>query len=193
MKFMAGYSKVPCRRFMPVKTWIGKHITVPMLNKYFEEEAGRITEGLRLHSLFKDSYAVSDEAIIAFKYKLKDAVVELLFDSLRDFTVYKYISGEQDYPYLDKERQGISELLKTMDFKSEPFIRMKHIVVKSDSDNDFSKLIFLKADIPSARDKWERLIAANFMDAPVLYEAISPFKMTLIQIRGLDPDGTYDF
>lgn len=163
------------------------------LNKYFEEEAGRITEGLRLHSLFKDSYAVSDEAIIAFKYKLKDAVVELLFDSLRDFTVYKYISGEQDYPYLDKERQGISELLKTMDFKSEPFIRMKHIVVKSDSDNDFSKLIFLKADIPSARDKWERLIAANFMDAPVLYEAISPFKMTLIQIRGLDPDGTYDF
>ena len=49
------------------------------LNSYFLSQAERITQQLRLYNLFKDKYAVSDEAIVEFKYKLKDSVVKDAF------------------------------------------------------------------------------------------------------------------
>lgn len=163
------------------------------LNSYFLSQAERITQQLRLYNLFKDKYAVSDEAIVEFKYKLKDSVVKMLFDTLLDFTVYRYVSGEHDYEYLDKSRQGISDLLKVMDFKSEPFVRMGPIVAKRGYNGTFVKMLFLNADIQASRDTWDRLLSNNFQDEPLLGVLDSPFKMTLIQIRGVSTDDLLDF
>ena len=162
-------------------------------NSYFLSQAERITHQMRLYNLFKDKYAVSDEAIVEFKYKLKDYVVKMLFNTLADFTVYRYVSGERDYEYLDKNRQGISDLLKVMDFKSEPFVRMGPIVAKRGYNGTFVKMLFLNADIQASRDTWDRLLSSNFQDEPLLGVLDSPFKMTLIQIRGVGTDDLLDF
>ena len=163
------------------------------LNSYFLSQAEKITQHLRLYNLFKDKYDVSDEAIVEFKYKLKDSVVKMLFSTLVDFTVYRYVSGERDYEYLDKSRQGISDLLKVMDFKSEPFVRMGPIVAKRGYNGTFVKLLFLNADIQASRDTWDRLLSSNFQDEPMLGVLDSPFKMTLIQVRGVSIDDLLDF
>lgn len=163
------------------------------LNSFFLSHAERITQHMRLYNLFKDKYAVSDEAIVEFKYKLKDSVVQMLFDSLGDFTVYRYVSGERDYEYLDKNRQGISDLLKVMDFKSEPFVRMGPIVAKRGYNGTFVKMLFLNADIQASRDTWDRLLSSNFQDEPLLGVLDSPFKMTLIQMRGVGEEDLLDF
>ena len=163
------------------------------LNSYFQSQADRITQHLRLYNLFKDKYDVSDAAIVEFKYKLKDSVVKMLFNTLSAFTVYRYVSGERDYEYLDKSRQGISDLLKVMDFKSEPFVRMGSIVAKSGYNSTFVKMLFLNADIQASRDTWDRLLASNFQDEPMLGVLDSPFKMTLIQMRGVGVDELLDF
>jgi hypothetical protein len=163
------------------------------LNSYFLSHAEKVTQNLRLYNLFKDKYDVSDEAIVEFKYKLKDSVVKMLFDTLADFTVYRYVSVERDYEYLDKNRQGISELLKVMDFKSEPFVRMGPIVAKRGYNGTFVKMLFLNADIQASRDTWDRLLSSNFQDEPLLGVLDSPYKMTLIQLRGVSPEDLLDF
>lgn len=163
------------------------------LNSFFNLYAEKITQNLRLYDLFRDKYGISDEAIIAFKYVLKDSVVDALLDSLKDFAVYKYVSGEQNYLYLDKTRQGISELFKVMDFKSEPFVRMGTIVAKKGYNGTFVKMLFLNADIQSSRDTWDRLLSSNFQDEPLLGVIDSPYKMTLIQLRGVGVDDLLDF
>lgn len=163
------------------------------LNSYFLSHAEKVTQNLRLYNLFKDKYDVSDEAIVEFKYKLKDSVVKMLFDTLADFTVYRYVSGERDYEYLDKNRHGISELLKMMDFKSEPFVRMGPIVAKRGYNETFVKMLFLNADIQASRDTWDRLLSSNFQDEPLLGVLDSPYKMTLIQLRGVSPEDLLDF
>ena len=163
------------------------------LNSYFRSHAEKVTNNLRLYNLFKDKYDISDEAIVEFKYKLKDSVVSMLFNTLADFTVYRYVSGEHDYEYLDKNRQGISDLLKVMDFKSEPFVRMGPIVAKRGYNETFVKMLFLNADIQASRDTWDRLLSSNFQDEPLLGVLDSPFKMTLLQIRGVSADDLLDF
>lgn len=163
------------------------------LKTYFTSNVERITKDIRLYNLFKEGYALSDEAIIAFKYKLKDTVVDLLLASLDDFTVYSYISGEEDYPYLDKTRQGISELLKIMDFKSEPFIRMGTVVAKRGYNKTFVKILFLNTNIQASRDTWDKLLSSNFQEEPMLGVLDLPFKMTLVQLRGVSQEELTDF
>lgn len=163
------------------------------LNTFFNQRAEKITQNLRLYNLFRDKYAISDEAIVAFKYLLKDRVITVLTESLKEFTVYNYVSGEHDYPYLNKTHQGISDLFKVMDFKSEPFVRMGTIVAKRGYNGTFVKMLFLNADIQASRDTWDRLLANNFQDEPLLGVLDSPFKMTLIQIRGVGVDDLLDF
>jgi len=183
-------------RIMDVTTSRDPFISVldpECLHKYFVVSGERITRDLKLYDLFRDSYSVSDEAIVAFKYRLKDSVVDALLESLSDFTVYKYVSGEEDYAYLVKSRQGISDLLKIMDFKSEPFVRMGTVVAKREYNKTFVKLLFLKADIQESRDTWDKLLSSNFQEEPMLGVLDSPFKMTLIQLRGVDQGELIDF
>ena len=80
-----------------------------------------------------------------------------------------------------------------MDFKSEPFVRMGPIVAKRGYNGTFVKLLFLNADIQASRDTWDRLLSSNFQDEPMLGVLDSPFKMTLIQIRGVSVDDLLDF
>ena len=163
------------------------------LNSYFKTHAEKITQCMRLYNLFKDKYEVSEEAIIEFKYKLKDTMVKLLFDSLADFTVYKYVSGEREYDFLDKSTRGISELLQVMDFKSEPFVKMQTLVAKRGFNGTFVKMLFLNTNLQASRDTWDSLLASNFQEEPILGVLDSPFKMTLIQIRGVAVGDLLDF
>lgn len=163
------------------------------LDSYFRDHAEKITQSMRLYNLFKDKYAVSDEAIVEFKYKLKDSMVQLLFDSLADFTVYKYVSGEREYDYLDKSTRGISELLQVMDFKSEPFVRTRTLVAKRGYNSTFVKMLFLNTDLQASRDTWDCLLSSYFREEPMLGVLDSPFKMTLIQIRGVAVGDLLDF
>lgn len=163
------------------------------LKQYFAENAERLTSDMKLYELFRNNYSLTDEAIIAFKYKLKDSVIALLLDSLKDFTVYKYISGDYDYDYLDKSRKGISDMLRIMDFKSEPFVRMGTVVAGRGYNSTFIKLLFLNADLQASRDTWDKILAANFQEEPMLGILDSPFKMTLVQLRGVAQGDLLDF
>ena len=72
-------------------------------------------------------------------------------------------------------------------------MRMGPIVAKRGYNETFVKMLFLNADIQASRDTWDRLLSSNFQDEPLLGVLDSPFKMTLIQIRGVSADDLLDF
>lgn len=163
------------------------------LQKFFELKASGITENLRLYNLFKDNYTISDPSIVEFKYKLKDIVINTIIQTLNEFSIYQYLTSAKEFLFLDADKEEKKDLLTLMDFKSQPFVRMRQQVAKRKYSKTFVKLLFLNADFNTDLDEWDKMLNDNFRKPPILGEIESPYKMTLVQMQGLSLDQCIDF
>ena len=59
-------------------------ISNPCLDSYFEEQKDSITKDIRLYSMFKNQYNISEDQIIKFKNTLKDTLIKALWSRLED-------------------------------------------------------------------------------------------------------------
>lgn len=155
------------------------------LDKYFEDNKEQLTENLELSRMFKDKYNVKEAEVVKFKYGLKKKLVNLLFDALKDFSIFKYVTGKETYPYVNSNYTEIDPLLRQMDYKSTPFVRLNPSISNAEGINTHCKMMFLYAEQEQDRKTWEDACNRNFTNAPVNYTSDSPFKITLLQLKGV--------
>ena len=158
------------------------------LDKYFDDNKEKLTEGLELSKMFQDKYNVQEEEVVKFKNELKKKLVAMLFKAIEDFSIFKYVTKTEDYPYVDSDFTDIDALLQQMDYKSTPFVRMNPVPTKAEGINTHCKMMFLYAEKEQDRITWEKACSRNFNNAPICYLTDIPFKITLLQLKGIAPE-----
>ena len=157
------------------------------LDKYFEDNKEKLTEGLELSKMFKDKYNVKEEEVVKFKNELKKKLVAMLFKAIDNFSIFKYVTRSEDYPYVGREFTDIDTLMQQMDYKSTPFVRLNPAPTKVEGINTHCKMMFLHTEREQDRKTWEDACNRNFGDAPQCHLTPSRFKITLLQLKGVAP------
>ena len=158
------------------------------LDRYFEDNKEKLTEGLELSKMFKDKYKVKEEDVVKFKNTLKEKLVSMLFKVIEDFSIFKYVTGSEKYPYVGREFTDIDALLRQMDYKSTPFVRLNPSPSEIEAINTHCKMMFLYTQQEQDRKVWEDACNRNFSDAPLSHLTPSPYKITLLQLKGVAPE-----
>ncbi len=158
------------------------------LDSYFESCKEEITKSLKLYELFAKSYQVEEKEIVRFKNDLKKKLVDELFTKLKDFSVYKQISGNETYPYAVRNVNDINTLLQQMDRKSTYFLRTISTIDSAAAQNTNCKLLFVDADVEATRQEWKQLCSKNFTAQPTCCQSDSHFRLSLLQMVGLAPN-----
>ena len=157
------------------------------LDRYFEDNKEKITEGIELSKMFKDRYNVQEEEVVKFKNSLKKKLVSLLFKAIEDFSVFNYVTKTKKYTYVGNDFTDINTLLRQMDYKSTPFVRLNPAPINDDAINTYCKMMFLYAEQEQDRIIWEEACNQNFTNRPQSHMTDSPFKLTLLQLKGIAP------
>lgn len=152
------------------------------LNKYFEENKDKITEGMHLYEYFK-GFQLDDEAIIAYKRKLKQTVLVHVEGLLNEFTVFRHIFESRDYPYLDKEYASAKNLLPVLDTKSVPFCQIrKTAVIKPQA-----RFLFIHTDVEE-QHAWNAAYPQHFNSTPISENIVSVYKIIGLRVQNLTVD-----
>lgn len=155
------------------------------LDKYFEENKEKLTGGMELSTMFKDKYSVHEDEVVKFKNELKHKLVKMLFGAIDGFSIFKYVTGTEKYPYVDRKYTDVDALLRQMDYKSTPFVRLNPAPTLAESINTHCKMMFLYTEQEQDRKTWEDVCSRNFNEAPQIHATQSPFKITLLQLKGV--------
>jgi C1A family cysteine protease len=153
-------------------------ITNEALEQYFNEHKDDITKDIHLYELFKD-YEISESSIKQFKDKIKNIMINKLLAKLSDFSIYKHISGEEQYPYLNREYANIKDLLELLNPRSEIFLQ-PHLSTISD-DQRPSQFIFIHTDTQEEKFNWSKEYRKHFSLPPVPCETVSHFRLIVLQ------------
>ena len=176
-----------------MSAWISTYpfltlISNECLDKYFDDNKEKLTEGLELSKMFKDKYNVKETEVVKFKNELKKKLVKMLFKAIDGFSIFKYVTKTEDYPYVGREFTDIDTLLRQMDYKSTPFVRLNPAPTKAEGINTHCKMMFLYTEREQDRKTWEDACSLNFNNAPQIHTTPSPFKITLLQLKGVAQD-----
>lgn len=163
-------------------------ISSQCLDEFFEANKEKLTEGMELSKMFKDRYHVQEDEVVKFKNALKRRLVGLLFKAIEDFSIFKYVTGAESYPYVGREYTDVDALLQQMDYKSTPFVRMNPTASKIEGINTHCKMMFLAFEQENDRVSWEEACNRNFNNSPVIHTMESPYKITLLQLKGVAPE-----
>jgi hypothetical protein len=153
-------------------------ITNDALENYFNEHKDDITKDIHLYELFKD-YDISESSIRLFKDRIKSIMISKLLAILDGFSVYKHISGKEQYPFLNREYADIKSLLELLGPRSEIFLH-PHLTNISD-DQRPSQFIFLHTDTQGEKLDWSKEYRTHFSLPPVPCETVSHLKLIVLQ------------
>ena len=152
------------------------------LNKYFEENKDEITAGMHLYEYFK-GFQLDDEAIIAYKRKLKQNILVHIEALLNEFTVFRHIFETRDYPYLDKEYASAKNLLPVLDTKSVPFCQIrKTALIKPQA-----RFLFIHTDAEELH-AWNAAYPQHFNTTPISENIVSVYKIIGLRVQNLTVD-----
>lgn len=158
-------------------------ISNDVLDKYFESQKDLITANIRLSDFIRN-YELSESGIIAFQKNIKNTVISEIKKLVSDFQMYKYVSGDANYGYLNNGHTNLSTLLPLLDERSKVFLQLN---LTDRSVNPF-KLIFIRADEEKERDNWEKIIPESFSSSGVPSNIYieSPYKTIVLRILNLN-------
>jgi hypothetical protein len=152
------------------------------LNKYFEENKEEITKGMHLYEYF-NGFRLDDEAIIAYKQKLKQNVLVYVKALLNEFTVFRHIFETRDYPYLDKEYASAKNLLPVLDTKSVPFCQIRRTALIKPQ----ARFLFIHTDAEEIH-AWNATYPQYFNSTPISENIVSVYKIVGLRIQNLTID-----
>lgn len=152
------------------------------LNKYFEENKEEITKGMHLYEYF-NGFRLDDEAIIAYKQKLKQNVLVYVKALLNEFTVFRHIFETRDYPYLDKEYASAKNLLPVLDTKSVPFCQIRRTALIKPQ----ARFLFIHTDAEEFH-AWNATYPQYFNSTPISENIVSVYKIVGLRIQNLTID-----
>ena len=152
------------------------------LNKYFGENKDEITAGMHLYEYFK-GFQLDDEAIIAYKRKLKQNILVHIEALLNEFTVFRHIFETKDYPYLDKEYSSAKNLLPVLDTKSVPFCQIRRTALIKPQ----ARFLFIHTDAEELH-AWNAAYPQYFNTAPISENIVSVYKIIGLRVQNLTVD-----
>lgn len=152
------------------------------LNKYFEENRDEITAGMHLYEYFK-GFQMDDEAIIAYKRKLKQNILVHIEALLNEFTVFRHIFETRDYPYLDKEYASAKNLLPVLDTKSVPFCQIRRTALIKPQ----ARFLFIHTDAEEFH-AWNATYPQHFNTTPISENIVSVYKIIGLRVQDLTVD-----
>ena len=152
------------------------------LNKYFNDNAEEITKDIRLYNYLKD-YNLDDEAIVAYKKKLKESILNHLDSRLEDFSACCHVLKVNNYPYLDDKYASAQNLLPLLDQKSEPFCQIR----RSATTSAQARFIFINTDA-NTNPIWQMVYPNHFQAPPISDDIESKFKVLLLRLQPLAID-----
>jgi hypothetical protein len=148
------------------------------LDNYFSINKDILAKDIHLYQLF-DSYDVDENSVVKFKAKIENIVRERLLSIIRDFSVYKHISGLKVYPYLNRENANLEKLLSLLDPRSKVFLQTH--VTSIDNNKIPSQYIFIHTDTQQEKNVWNSTYTKYFHVAPAACETVSLFKLVVFQ------------
>lgn len=157
-------------------------LTNETLDAYYERNAEEITRGLRLSTLFHQGFGIEDEAIVQFQNKLKNTIIATLDDSLSDFSVYKYITGQSRFEFARPVDGSVEKMLSELERKSAVYVRIGASANDFDAINSVTRLM-MSYDIEDDLTTWNEQFAKNFTIPPFQLRIPSPFKLSFLQMK----------
>lgn len=173
VKEMSAFTEVP---FLSL-------LSNEMLDTYFEENKEKIVGNIKLYKYF-NGYNLSENTIIRYKESIRQRLIDKLFSSLDDFTIYDFIIEQKTYPYLDSEYVVPSKSLSLMNEKSEVFLQNEKKDVTEDTY--LTQHLFIYTATQSEYTKWEQEYPKHFRLRPSSNSAVSVFKLVVVQERRLN-------
>lgn len=152
------------------------------LDKFYDKYADSITSGLSLSSMFQQGFALDDESIVKFQNQLKNNIITTLESSLKDFSVYKYITGQTDFEFANERDFEVGYMLQELEEKSYVFVRLGISPVTSAALNS-TTVSLMSSDILDDEYTWDRDFAKHFTTKVNHIRVASPFKMTFVKVR----------
>ena len=149
-------------------------ISTEQLDRYFEGHSN-ICDNLHLYSMFKNKYQISETAIIGFKNGLKKSLIDSLFESVKDFSIYSYLKGEKTYMYAAPIDE-IDALFRKMENMSYLFVRNSSSIEAQNQNTENAKILILETG------NIDKKIIQNFRDVPQVICTTNTYKISLLQI-----------
>ncbi|MCQ2320389.1 MAG: C1 family peptidase [Bacteroidales bacterium] len=158
------------------------------LDRFFDSEKDKLIKGIDLSEMFHKQYSVKEEDVVKFKNNLKKSVIEILSDSIKDFSITSYMLEKTKYPYVENANDDLPALLSMMDKKSRPFVKLNTSVATNNTANTNCRMMYVYGDLESQRPIWDNVIMNSFSDRPMLHKSDSPYKCTMLQMNGVSID-----
>lgn len=150
-------------------------ITDDALDAYFKTNKGEITGDIHLYEyLDMDKNKFEHTAIREYKIKIKETLIEKLSNALRGFNVYRHISGNENYPYLDRDFVSNTGLLPLLDNNSDIFVQTRQIP-------STTKYVFIRLETQKEKNDWDNYFPKYFQSKPLLGDTESVFKIVEVQ------------
>lgn len=149
------------------------------LDAFFVKKAIEFAGKLHLYNFF-EGYSISSEAFADFRAELKKQMNLIIEEILKDFSMYKYISGKEKFTYLLTEERQITDYLEEMDEKSEVFMLCNDTKALNPS-----KAIYLHTE-PDEAVVWQNTYGRAFSTRPVCVNIASRFKIILIRLLDMN-------
>ena len=152
------------------------------LDKFYDKYADSITSGLSLSSMFQQGFALDDESIVKFQNQLKNNIIATLEDSLKEFSVYKYITGQTSFEFANERDFEVGNMLQELEEKSYVFVRLGISPVTSAALNS-TTVSLMSSDILDDEYTWDREFAKHFTTKVSHIRVASSFKMAFVKVR----------
>lgn len=149
------------------------------LDRYFDEKADEITDGMNLYEYFQQ-FALGEQAIIAYKQGLKAKVRQRIESLLNDFTIFRHIFGTHQYPFLDATYASAKRMLGELDRKSVPFCPTKQRTGAAPQ----ARYLFIGTDAEEEQ-AWRRCYPTYFTTPPISENISSVLKIVSLRMQPL--------
>lgn len=153
------------------------------LDRYFEQQKDEVTSGVRLANLF-DDYSMRNMEIVRFRDEtLQTLLKEQLESTVSDFSMYRYVSGNKEYAYLQPPRT-LDLTLGDLENNGMPFAE-NH---SARTDNIVSKNIYIRTDTNQELNAWSGMFAKYFVTRPDMRPLTTPDELIISQVEVLHFD-----
>lgn len=153
------------------------------LDSYFESYKDKVTNSICLCEHI-DDYSMQDDGIIRFRDEiLQNLLIDGLNDTIRDFSMYRYLTGQNTYSYL-RPASDLQDVISDIENKSRPFAEDNSVR----TDFTLYKNIYIHTDNQDEKSAWNNLSRRLFTDTVASRNISTSNELIISQIEILQLD-----
>ena len=153
------------------------------LDAYFNEYAQQAMTDIHLADFFNRGYTLNEAGIVKFWRDLNNGMEDELMKKLKDFSIFKYVLNEENYPFLPNGDTALN-MLPDLEGRSKPFLRWRQY---ENITPEIEYLMLYFNDNREERKWWDNTVR-YFQNRPQSILIDSRFKLVMVEIKNLRPE-----